>query len=52
MSVATIPNGSYQNEELYQSAISSYEAETQLIQNNAHTEVKNDNIGNHSLNTD
>jgi hypothetical protein len=49
---ATMPNGSYQSEELHQSAISSYEAETQLIQNNAHTEVKNDNIGNHSLNTD
>ena len=52
MSVATIPNGSYQNEELYQSAISSYEAETQSTQNNTHREVKTDNIGNRSLNTD
>ena len=51
MSVATIPNGSYQNEELYQSAISSYEAETQSTQNNTHREVKTNNIGNHSLNS-
>ncbi len=41
---ATIPNGSYQNEELHQLAISSYEAETQSNQNNAHREEKNDNI--------
>jgi len=42
----------HHNEELYQSAISSYETETQSTQNNAHREVKTDNISNHSLNTD
>jgi len=42
----------HHNEELYQSAISSYEAETRSTQNNAHREVKNDNISNHSLKTD
>ena len=35
---ATMPNGSYQSEELHQSAISSYEAETQPNKNMAHRE--------------
>jgi len=49
---ATMPNGSYQSEELHQSAISLYEIETEKSHDNAHREVKNDNIGNNSLNTD
>jgi hypothetical protein len=48
----TMPNGSYQSEELHQSAISVYEVEIPKSENNAHREVKIDNIGNHSLNTD
>ena len=47
-----IQGRNHHNEELYQSAISSYEAETQSTQNNAHREAKTDNISNHSLNTD
>jgi recombination protein RecT len=43
---------SQHNEELHQSAISVYEVETPQNQNNAHREVKTDNIGNHGLNTD
>jgi recombination protein RecT len=49
---ATMPNGSYQSEELHQSAISVYEGERQTSQNNPHREVKTNTIGNHSLNTD
>ena len=49
---ATIPNGSYQSEELHQSAISVYEVETPKSQNNAHREVKTDSTGNHGSNTD
>ena len=49
---ATMPNGSYQSEELHQSAISVYEVETPKSQNNAHREVKTDSTGNHGSNTD
>lgn len=49
---ATIQNGSYQNGELHQSAMSVYEIETPKSQNNTHREVKTDNISNHTLNTD
>lgn len=49
---ATMPNGSYQSEELHQSAISVYEIETEKSHDNAHREVKTDNISNHSLNND
>jgi recombination protein RecT len=50
--MTTIQARSNHNEELYQSAMSSYEADNQLNQNNAHREEKNDNTSNHSLNTD
>jgi recombination protein RecT len=49
---ATMPNGSYQSEELHQSAIPVYEVETPQNQNNAHREVKTDSTGNHGLNND
>lgn len=49
---ATIPNGSYQSEELHQSAIPVYEVETPQNQNNTHREVKTDSTGNHGSNTD
>ena len=39
-----MPNGSYQSEELHQSAISVFEGEIQTSQNNAHREVKTDNM--------
>lgn len=42
---ATMPNGSYQSEELHQSAIPVYEVETPQNQNNAHREVKTDSTG-------
>jgi hypothetical protein len=41
---ATIQNGSYQGEELHQSSMSVYEIEKPKSQNNAHREVKTDNI--------
>ena len=47
-----MPNGSDQSEELHQSAISVFEGEIQTSQNNAHREVKTDNMSNHGLNTD
>ena len=47
-----MPNGSYQSEELHQSAMSVYEIETPKSQNNAHREVKTENMSNRSLNND
>jgi hypothetical protein len=41
-----IQGRNHHNEELYQSAISSYEVETQSTQNNARIESKPDNMNN------
>ena len=49
---ATMPNGSYQSEELHQSAISVYEVENSQNENKAQRELNNTNIDNLSLNTD
>ena len=49
---ATMPNGSYQSEELHQSAIPVYEVENSQNENKAHRELNNTNIDNLSLNTD